>query len=78
MVDVRVDEHKTPEFTLEQKKEMWFNALERYFGYQLRVCGYCGDYAHVSYVCSCGYDKVYADERGPNGELIEVWAKVRN
>jgi len=72
-----VSEHKTPVYPSKKMKQLRLNALESYFGDQLTVCGYCGGYHHKHYICFCGYDKVYADKKGSNGELIEVWVKVR-
>lgn len=74
-MEIKVSEHKTPEFSPKQREEMYVNALRAEFGYQMKICGFCGGYHVKGYVCSCGWDISYSDELGPNGELVKVWVK---
>jgi len=77
MTEIKVSEHRTPIFLSEEERQRArMNALECHFGDMITFCGFCGNYRHKHYVCSCGYDRGYAEENGPNGELIDVWFKV--
>lgn len=45
------------------------------YGDNLAECGFCGKAHIANYVCTCGWDKGYAEERDEDGNLIEVWFK---
>ena len=74
-MEVKVKDHKTPILTSEQWQKSAMRALMSMYGHTLSTCGYCGCACVDGYVCSCGWDVGYADERDEEGNLVPVYFK---
>ena len=75
-MEFKVKGHKTPVLTKAQKDKSALEVLYGQYGHLLRECGFCGGYTTKGLVCSCGFDKGYADELDEDGNLVEVYFKV--
>lgn len=74
-MEVKVKDHKTPILTPEQWRESAVEELMSMYSHTLRRCGYCGGARSSGYVCSCGWDTRYANERDEEGNLVLVYFK---
>lgn len=73
---IKVSEHITPVIDQETYDRRRFAVLSTMYGEQIKKCGFCGNPCIRGYVCTCGYDKSYADEKDENGKLIPIWIKA--
>ncbi len=63
MTDVLVNDHETPEISDDTYLSMCTDLLYAMYGHLVCECGYCGKPRVRSYVCDCGYQQQYNDDK---------------
>ena len=76
---VIVAEHKTPQHDPATLNRQRLQAIAAHYGHCFTTCGYCGWYRHRDYVCSCGVDTGYLEDKdgATVRPLVEVPVKEK-